>query len=104
MLFFFQTDVKLDPSYVLGILDKYMITDYTKVSVSRAQFQARKLILQYWKSEQPPNVQEWINYMGHTLCLDCVIFQHRGNLLNFKKCGITGWPHLTCRLVIGRIL
>lgn len=51
----FSTDFKLNPkSCLLGVLDQYQSTKQTKAAISRALFKARKLILQYWKSDHPP--------------------------------------------------
>lgn len=87
----FQTEVKLYPTAcLLGILDQCTLT---KAASSKAQFQARKLILQYWKSEQPLTHKQWVQHMGTMQQLERVIF-HRGCPAKFERCGIPGRPRM----------
>lgn len=75
----FHTNILLRPNYcILGILDDLDLTDFQKVAINRALFQAWKLIL-------PPTYREWVTHMGDTHQLEKVIIQHRGCPGKFEK-------------------
>lgn len=104
----FQTTVPVDPMQcLLGVLDEVIPEEQTKVAVSRALFQARKLILMAWKSAVPPSVKMWITHMGKTLIMEKYIYQHRGCPHRFERIW-SSWldtPGLSPReLVMTRLL
>lgn len=81
----FQVAVPMDSKpCILGILDDLSIEHIPKQAISRALFQARKLILRHWRGTEPPTLQEWITQMGDTLMLEKYIFQHRGRPEKFN--------------------
>lgn len=66
-------------------LDGYDLLEFTRAEVVRALFQAKRLMLQYWKSKQSPTRRELIHHMGNTLQLERDIFQHGGCPDKFEK-------------------
>lgn len=67
----FQINIPLDPKLcILCILDDLPVEDDPKQAITRALFQARKLILRGWKVTEPPTLKEWVTQMGATLRLE----------------------------------
>lgn len=82
----FQTTIPLDPIHcILGVLEDTVPEEMTRIAITRALFQARKLILLGWKSTSPPSVRSWITHMGNTLIMEKHIYQHRGSPNRFER-------------------
>lgn len=57
----FQVNIREDPKQcILVILDDLQVEEIPKQAIARALFEARELILRYWKSADPPFKKEWI--------------------------------------------
>lgn len=70
---------------LLGALEEYEWEGHSREAVHRVLFQARKLIMTYWKSEKPPTIKEWTDNINATLRLERLIYQHRGSMQKFEK-------------------
>lgn len=76
----FQIATPLDSKpCLLGILDEVIPDVQVREAVSRALFQARKLLLHHWISQSPPTIEIWLANMGITLQYEHLIYQHRGS-------------------------
>lgn len=104
----FQVQLKAHPKLcLLGIMNDVSEEDPSRIGITSALFQARKLILRHWKSEEPPAVREWVKQMGNAIRLEKYIYQHRGSMRKFDKMW-THWlnvPGLApVILIMGRLL
>lgn len=57
----------------------------TTLAVTRALFQARKLIALRWQVKEPPTVKDWISTMNETLGRERMEYIKRGNLQEFES-------------------
>lgn len=57
----------------------------TTLAVTRALFQARKLIALRWQVKEPPTVKDWISTMNETLGRERMVYIKRGNLQEFES-------------------
>lgn len=90
----FKVTLPLEPrACLLGVLEEYEWEMYTREAIQRVLFQARKLIMVHWKSENPPTVREWIHNIGELLHMEKIIYQHREVCGNKRVYGLHGWIH-----------
>ena len=82
----FGVSIPVDPRLcLLGVLGEYVVEVYTRDAVHRVLFQARKLIMFYWKSENPQSSREWIVKIRDMLRMEKLIYQHRGSTRKYEN-------------------
>lgn len=69
----------------MGALEEYDWEVYTREAIHRVLFQARKLIMVHWRSEDPPSIREWIHNIEELLCMEKLIYQHRGSTWKYER-------------------
>lgn len=57
----------------------------TTLAITRALFQARKMVTLRWQSKDPPSVKDWISTINDTLSRERVEYIKRGNLQEFES-------------------
>lgn len=86
----FNISLPLDPSAcLLGKPEEYEWEAHTREAIHRVLFQARKLIMVHWKSEDPPTIGEWVKNIGEVLRTEKLIYQHRESTLKYI-CTVVG--------------
>lgn len=104
----FQIAIPLDSKpCLLSILDGFIPDVHFREAVSRALFQARKLLLQHWISQSPPTIEMWLANMRIPLQYERLIYQSRGNTNWFSKiwgCWLASPGLAPLDLVLNRLL
>lgn len=82
----FKVSLPLNPrACLLGVLKEYDWEVHTREAIHRVLFQARKLIMVHWKSEDPPSIRERIHNIGEVLRMEKLIYQRRGSTQRYER-------------------